>query len=255
MNTVKYLSLVIFSFSLFFLSCKDKSTFEEVDIDLGMDYYPLVIGKYISYKLDSVVYDVTGTGSIAINSSIFLKEEVVDSLRDNEGRLSYRIERSVKQNLSDPWVIKDVWITTQTETRVERVEENLRFIKMTFPISQGTVWDGNLFIDSELIIPIAGESIEIYKNWSYEFDKVGQPEMISDFNFDEVTTVFQSNNENLIELRFSQEKYAKGIGLVYKEMQILDRQCGGDISNCDGLTWEETADKGFVLRQTIIDHN
>jgi hypothetical protein len=67
-----------------------------------------------------------------------------------------------------------------------------------------------------------------------------------------VLTVREADSENLIELRRSRVKYAKGIGLVYRELWVLDTQC---IEQCDGKPWEEKAEKGFILSQTITAHN
>jgi hypothetical protein len=67
-----------------------------------------------------------------------------------------------------------------------------------------------------------------------------------------VVTVQNADSENLIELRLAHEKYARGVGLVYRELWILDTQC---IEDCIGMTWEQKAEKGFILKQTLIDHN
>src|SRR5690606_24012329 len=109
-----------------------------------------------------------------------------------------------------------------TSNGIEWIEENLRFIKMVFPLREGVEWNGNKHIDVTTIIPIAGESVEVFKSWSYEALSVGETEIIGDFVFDEVATLSQADSENLIELRYSQEKYAKNIGLVYREMKILE---------------------------------
>ena len=61
-----------------------------------------------------------------------------------------------------------------------------------------------------------------------------------------------SNSENVIELRFAKEQYAKNIGLIAKEYLILDTQC---IEDCIGMTWEEKAEQGFILRMKMIDYN
>ncbi len=249
--------------TLLLAGCKSKSVVEEFDeIDKGYDYFPLEVGKFMEYQVDSVVYDITAEGSIAIPSSSYLKELVVDTFRDNANRLIFRIERYTKKNLADDWKISDVWTANKDEQRAERTEENLRFIKMTFPLVANSTWNGNMFIDDTQIISVAGESVELYKSWNYEVLSVGESEEIGEVIYPDVSTLQQAQNENLIELRYSIEKYARGIGLVYREMQILDTQC---IPNCDlpnqppdcfcGISWEEKAEKGFTLRQTMINHN
>ena len=204
------------------------------------------------YQVDSVIYDITQSGTEQIFSTAFIKEEIVETFTDNTGRQVYRIERYYRQDETNPWEIKDVWTAGVRNNQAERTEENLRFIKMVFPLREGTIWNGNLFIDETTIIPIAGESLEVYKNWEYEVIGVGVPDEIRGIVYDEVATMTQANNENLIEYRYSLEKYAKNIGLIYKEMKILDTQC---IDACEGQPWEDKAEKGFILRQFLISHN
>ena len=123
---------------------------------------------------------------------------------------------------------------------------------MVFPLQDNLTWDGNRYIDETTTISIAGESIEVFKSWEYEVNYVGEPAVVNNVIFEQVTEIVQADNENLIELRESKEQYAKGVGLIYREMRILDTQC---ISQCEGQTWEEKAEKGFILRQILLDHN
>ena len=89
----------------------------------------------------------------------------------------------------------------------------------------------------------------MFKNWNYRLREFAVADTIGGMNYDEVMVIEQANNENSIELRRAQEKYAKGIGLVYRELYILDTQC---IADCEGQTWEEKAEKGMILKQTLI---
>ena len=57
---------------------------------------------------------------------------------------------------------------------------------------------------------------------------------------------------NLIELREAIEKYARNVGLIEKQMRILDTQC---IIECEGEPWEVKAEKGFILKQRILEFN
>lgn len=231
--------------------CSESTVTEDLDeVVQGIEYFPLEIGKFVSYQVDSTIFDVDGNSTAIINTTSFVKEEVSDTLRDNEGDLIYRIERFEKTNLDDPWAIKDVWVSKRTEFQAERVEENLRFIKMIFPLAEDATWNGNLYIDDRTIIPIAGESIEVFKNWSSELKLLGQPANIGDLFFDEVTTISHADSENLIELRQVTEKYAKGVGLVEREMWILDTQ---EIDQTK--PWELKAEKGYILKQTVMEHN
>ena len=241
--------------TLFFFSCKDEQVIEDFSIDLGYEYFPLEVGKFIVYQVDSMVYNIKSEGTID-STSFFIKEEITDTLLDNENRVNYRIERSVRNSPNDPWVIKDIWVSVRTENTAERVEENVRFIKLVFPLEVGSTWDGNQFVDKTTIISIAGETLELFKGWEdSEITSLAEPETINGISFEEVTTVVHVQNENLIEIREVIEKYAKNVGLVYKKMRILDTQCNGDLASCDGLPWEEKAEEGFILSCRVLDFN
>ncbi len=248
-STFSFLLLLLMLATNF--GCSESTVIEDLDeVVQGIEYFPLEIGKFISYQVDSTIFDVDGNLTAVINTTSFLKEEVSDTLRDNEGDLVYRIKRYVKSNMEDPWVTKDIWVSKRTEFQAERVEENLRFIKMVFPLAEAATWNGNLYIDERTVIPIAGESMEVFKNWSSELTLLGQPANVAGQFFEDVTTISHADSENLIELRQVTEKYAKGIGLISKEMWILDTQ---DIAPTD--PWELKAEKGYILKQTIMDHN
>ncbi|MEM9821115.1 MAG: hypothetical protein AAF985_08590 [Bacteroidota bacterium] len=228
-------------------SC-DKQNIAEVPQDTSPEYFPLAVGKFMIYEVDSVIYDIDLIDTV----HLFVKEEIVDTFIDNANRTNYRIERSERATESDPWQIKDVWVALQNGTTAERVEENFRFVKMVFPLSEGTSWDGNQFVDKDYILTIEGETLEIFKGWSSEVETVGLEETVNGMSFGEVTTIAHARNENLIELRESVEKYARNVGLIEKKIRILDTQC---IVECEGQPWEEKAEKGFILQQRILSFN
>lgn len=240
---------VVFAFQ----ACQSESTFEEYTIDFGYEYFPLEVGKYRTFAVDSTLYDIgDNEATIVTNSRTYVKLLIADTITDNLGRPGYKIERYERSSDTLQWLITDIWTATITNEGIEWVEENLRFLKMIFPLKDGIDWDGNKYIDITTIIPIAGESVEVFKSWSYEVLDMNESETIGDFAFENVATISQADSENLIELRYSLEKYAKGIGMVYREMKILDTQ---RIVGWENATWEEKAEKGFILTEQIIDWN
>ena len=228
------------------VSCKTEE--DNFSIDSGEDYFPLAIGQTWIYEMDSTIYDPNGAS--IINQSITqMRETIVDTLTDAAGNTLYKLEQFTRDSSDANWQIKNVYTTGIVNNQAQRTEENLKFIKLAFPLRENQSWDGNLFFDEFTIVKIAGESIEMFKNWNYRLREFAVADTIGGMNFDEVMVIEQANNENSIELRRAQEKYAKGIGLVYRELYILDTQC---IADCEGQTWEEKAEKGMILKQTLI---
>lgn len=254
-NIIAFCLLILGSFG-----CNKTVLDENFQVNLGHEYFPLEVGKYIVYEVDSIYYyfnDEIG-GIAKVESSSQIREEIVDTLRDNIGRQTFIIHRFYRKNDSQPWQIKDAWTSLKETQSAEKVEENLRFVKMVFPVEEDQTWDGNLFVDEEQNVPFiqfpSGDvlSIVMFKNWSYSVLSKDSPDVIGGNIFDETLQIIQADDENLIEKRYSVEKYAKNVGLIYKEQQILDTQC---ISECIGQPWEDKAEKGFILRMNAIDFN
>lgn len=229
------------------MACKDSQTLLDIEPDTSQEYFPLEVGKYLIYTVDSVFYREDASPDTV---RIMAREEITDTLRDNEGDLLYRVERSERADPSDPWQIRQVLSVKRTSTQAERIENNQRFITLTFPFQRNETWDGIGFNSDSLQITVRGEVIEIYKDWESQFEEIFVPQAFNTFIFDSTVSVFHANSNNFIERRFNREVYAKGVGLVIKEMQILDSQ----LSNGDRI-WPDDAEKGFTLRQTLIEHN
>ena len=105
-------ALAILSFTQF--SCNENTVPENLTIKKGYDYFPLEVGKYITYQLDSIIYHgQSGSDCIFVQdtASHFLKEKVVGTFEDNTGAVNYIIERFTSKNQNGPWQVTDVWNT------------------------------------------------------------------------------------------------------------------------------------------------
>lgn len=255
---IRYVFFILWIFISLTFAC-NKQTVEELDPDLGYEYFPLEIGKYLEYEADSIIYDPSAGGTEVLVSKTFVREEIIDTLRSNAGDLRFIVERSERSDTAQAWEVKRLLWLSRDETQAIRNEDNLQFISMVFPVEKGVAWNGNLFFDENLIIAVAGESIEMFKSWSYEFRSHGAAFNEEGLSFLDVVEVSMADNENLIERRYAREIYARDIGLVYRELLILDTQCevccNNDFALCESLPWEQKAEKGFILRQTIRAYN
>ncbi len=232
---------------LVLLTACSKNEVEDFQVEAGYNYFPTEVGSFIEYQVDSILYDPIE----AVDSSrTFVREVVVDTLKDNLGMTLYRIERFERQRDTLPWAVSRVYTIARSETQAFRTEENQRLIKMVFPVETGRDWNTTVFIDENVVVTIQGESIEMFKSWESEILSVGETETINGLEFSEVATISHADSDNLLEKRYVLEKYARGIGLVYRELWILDTQ---KIESTD--PWAVKAEKGFILRQTITNFN
>lgn len=252
--TVSVLTFFV-STMIFLSSCSEGTVTEDYDLDFGYDYYPLEVGKYLIYKTDSTTFNIGGGGVEILESSTFVKEEIIGITLDNEGDTTYIIERFKRLSLDEDWQITDVWTTKMTDRNVERTEENVKLVKMVFPLQEGVDFDATLFVDPTTTFTVAGENLEVYKDWNSEVLAVGATETIEGTTYNDVATISYADDENLIEKRYARSQYARGIGLVFREDWILDTQCGGDLAGCEFIPWEEKAEKGYIIKQVLLEHN
>jgi hypothetical protein len=243
---MRYFLLMLLPFCL---ACGKNET--ETLPKMGAEYYPLTIGKSITYQLDSIIYDTIGQGVLIDTFHLQAKEVIKDTFRNILGNLMYRIERFERKNNSADWVIKNIFAAQLSDNQAIRLENNMNFLKFPIPVFEKQTWDGNVLVDAGLKIIVAGETIEPFsKKWTFSAESLGKSETIGNKSFTEVLTVkAQTDPKILTEWRYQLEKYAKGIGLVYREVHILDAQ------RLDAnIVWEKKANKGYILRMTVLSY-
>jgi hypothetical protein len=236
-------------FLFFCLACSPNET--EMLPKMGAAYYPLAIGKSITYQIDSIIYDTISQNVKIDTYRLQAKEVLKDTFRNILGQLMYRIERFERKTATEPWDIKNVFAAQLNDNQAIRLENNLIFLKFPIPVFEKQTWDGNVLIDAGLKITVAGETIEPFsKKWTFSTESLGKAETIDNKNFTDVLTVkAQTDPKILTEWRYQLEKYAKGVGLVYREVKILDTQ------RLDAnIAWEKKASKGYILRMTVLSY-
>ena len=193
--------LIYSLFILFVLGCKKSKT---ETINYFYNYFPLHVGAWVQYDVIDILHSDAGS-----DTSIYeLKEIITEEFLDNEGRLTYRVERFSRLNSNFLWSIKDVWYSNVTHTTAEKIEENLRFTKLIFPVNNTKFWDGNAFNNLDI--------------WEYFYDSLHVNKTINNLTFDSTITIVQRDNENVVEYEKAEEIYAIDIGLIYKKHIDLD---------------------------------
>lgn len=254
------LFLLIAALALIINACGERVILDPEPADESqLAYFPLSIGKYVVYQVDSIIYDfAAGGGTLRDSSRTFVKEVTADTLRDQAGQLLFTIERCERKNDTDPWVLKSITTAARTATQAIRTEDNFRFLKLIFPFDRRSEWDGNIWVDENREIEIAGERMRPFTNWRYEVDSIDVQAVVGPFAFDSTLVVTEADDVNIIEHRYSRVRYAKHVGVVWREQWILDSQyCNQSPppTDCETRPWELKAEKGYILRQTVIAFN
>ena len=229
-------SLLILLLGMWFVysSCEKESA---PSVDLKYDYFPVDTGYWIIYEVEKTTYD-DFLDSVVVHTEE-IKEVIESVFEDNSGRPTYRIERYKRPIDSTQWTIENVWFANLTATTAERVEDNLRYIKLAFPIKVDRAWNGNAYIEIT-------KEIDYLRDWKYQVTELDVPMTIGGFSFDSTLTVVHQDRETLIEKVYSTEQYAKGVGMVYKELQTLEKQ---DVN----ASWTNPK-KGYILKMTLKDY-
>jgi hypothetical protein len=233
------------------ISCVKNET-TQIDIESDKNYFPLQVGKFMEYEADSILYR---QGMFLDSSRFYVREEMVSQSVDSLG-LYYTIVRSQRNNPADAWVPTETYTARIIGQSAIRNESNLFFIKLVFPLTVGSTWNGLAHIQTDQVFDVEGESVEVYQNWeSFRIREPVGTYTQGTLNFTEVITVQQTDEDDIISKRYALEKYARGVGLVYKEMIILD--CNATVNDCSrsSLPWKDRATKGFIFRQHITRYN
>ncbi|MDX1406854.1 MAG: hypothetical protein R3330_01940 [Saprospiraceae bacterium] len=249
---MRYLSTgVLLGFLL--LSCGESVIHPEPD--RGYEYFPLKVGASWTYQVDSIIFDDGGSINVLDTVSGFVNERITGRTTDLTGDTVYTLERRHRELITDPWTTTHIWTISRDDYRAVRNEENVRLVKMSFPLDTGSRWDPLRFVSPDTEVPVGTELIEMYTNWSGAVLAIGHPKTVGDLMFGDVMTCQQADDDNEIERRYVREQYARGIGLITRNDTILDSYCKriGQIEPCFGLSWMEKGEKGYILQQQLID--
>lgn len=245
-----YILALVFSFFLF--QC-GKETIEEPK-DPGYSYFPFQLNNVWTYQVDSVVYDPFGSIGTKVVTSNFEKNLVKDYFILDQDTM-IRVEQLISASQKGPFTFSRNIFIKKNRSGIFFTENNFTFLRCIFPFITGSKWEGNALINENTEIQIAGEKMQPFKGWiPYRVSKKVAKDSVLQLTFDNVITINETQSENIIEYRKSFVKYANQIGEIYREMWILDSQCGGNPADCLGKTWEEKAEKGYILKKYLLDY-
>ncbi len=236
---------------LFLMYSCTKSETEILDPStFGYEYFPVAIGKSWTYQMDSIVY--SEKVFVKKDTSVsFIREEVVDSFRNVENKLVYRLDVYYTRDTNTPWELVSASFIQKNESQLIKTENGLDYLKLIFPVRKNKSWEGNSRIHSKTEMVIGNEILQPFGDiWYYSYDYINQKERLNLFNFENVCQVAEADYDGFLEKRYSYAKYAKDVGLVYKELWLLDTQ-----NTDDSIPFENRANKGMILRQTLVSYH
>ena len=217
---------------LFFAACHTK----EVPVDLkksGYSYFPLEEGSYKIYAVEVTNYSITAN---PITRKYQLKEVIAPKYTDLSGQEAFHVHRFYRNSAQESWKSEpdSIWSAKVDGYRATRIENNIAFVKLAFPVQENHKWDGNNF--------------NSLGNENYTLTGLHKPYQVAGQTFDNTLQVTHSQVDDNCGKDLRLEIYADNIGLVYKESAVLEYVQSNNI--CDG---QKKINYGFTSTQTLIN--
>lgn len=218
-------------FVLLLFGCERDSSLADVG-RLGLDYFPLQQGNFAVYNVQEVEYTILGQ---EVNSEYQLMIEI-STVFQNDDEDIYTINRYTRATTTEDWELSNVWSAQKDNYRAVIVEENIAYQKLSFPVGNDISWDGNALNTSE------------YED--YYFQKAGEAFTTDDETLydNTVTVVHNDLLDKIVTTDYRIEVYAKDIGLLFKESNIINYCTDPD---CLG---QEIIETGKIYRQSLIEY-
>lgn len=195
-NAKKY--ILFCAFTVLVLACK-KDRIDNFVYNGGREYFPLIPGATYEYLVDSINYnDFTQR----VDSFQYYVQEKYDSFfSDNLNEPAMRVVINVRNDTTEKWSFSKVIYKKNTTQFAEKVEDNRRYLLMSFPIQEEAYWNLNLRSNqSEFMIFYTG----LFQNYN-----IGLFRNISS------VSVEREPLKNAIEEVAYKEVYGKNIGLLF----------------------------------------
>ena len=177
----------------------------------GKDFFYPLLGQAVIYDVQEIQYALTSLPTV---KNYQLKEVVASFFTDSDGKEALRIERYRRENDTQKWEIDSVFLAKKEIDKALKTENNVTYVKLIFPVSEGLKWNGNAY--------------NSLGNNTYELKKLNQSFQTNGQNFPQTLTIIQQNDSTLVDLKRRLEVYAVGIGMIYQEKINLSYCNSGD---------------------------
>ncbi|MDP2176448.1 MAG: hypothetical protein Q8K70_11115 [Bacteroidota bacterium] len=205
MRTVIFLLFISFCFS----TCK-KDLYDENNRNLGKEYINQNLKFKIIYNVEEIVFDDFTLSSdtfkyqiMKINDTFFL---------DNLNEPVLRCETYKREKDSMKWEFVDAYFNKLNTNKFEIIENNNRYLKLSFPISDDVYWNSNAF--------------NTENNSMVHYSKIKVKETTANYFFPNVIVIKNDPVNNIVRERYFEEKYAEKIGLIYMNKIYIDKNAG-----------------------------
>ena len=213
----------IFGLVIIGLAC-NKEVIEPANTLSVEDYFPLDSGMYWIYDVQKIEIDAPIGKFDTINFE--LKMLIKDFDKDIE---MYEFWRYSRADSTMPWINYDIVTVSVDQLTIQWVENNLRYVKLTNPIAENKIWDGNIY--------------NILSPWNYFYSNFESSFENEYLVVTDVIKVDQRNVSNFLQSEKAWELYGKNVGLVFKYEEVLVLESNqpktGHIDRFDLITFKK----------------
>ena len=206
----KFSLIALLAILLAFTSCSKEV--EEAP-DMGYDYMPTEQGLFISYQVQSIIWD---DNNQTVDTTNYQVKMVIDtSFTDNSNRKSYRWIRYIKTDTTN-WKYDHSYALTKTNELLETVEGNNRYVRLAFPVRLGSSWDLNAFNTKDKL--------------KAQYIDVDVSKSIGGKSFNKCAIVLYEDNSSLINYYYQEDIYARNVGMVKRSNIHIYKKVSGEIT-------------------------
>lgn len=239
-------------------SCKKTVSFQGNRLS---DYYiNLQVGKYITYRMDSLTFYYYGQNDTI--TSYLAKDSVEKQTVDNSGATVWLVTRYLSDTTGSFWSPSITYVVSSSASAIDVTEDNLRFIKLAFPMDLGYSWTGNTYLPynpyQDFFLYSDYNNLDL-TTWNYQYTQVNQPFTVGNgTTYDSTATVLQIADSTNVPITlpnvfasatYWSETFARHIGMIYRHTEMWEYQPPTPDGSQQGYKI------GFGLTMSIVDHN
>lgn len=245
---LKPVSVLALAALLFFACCKKQP--DNFSVNYQYNYYPIDSGHSITYNVDSVTFNYDGINWNRDTVQYQMMVVFGDTIHDLLDSVNFLLSYYTRPNASSAWSAPYVTYCLRTQTNIQVIENDIRFIKLVFPPQLNETWNGNLYVPVDNNI---NSAYTTFQGWTgYTYENVDTSMMLNGLNYNNAVVVSEDNSINNLTKNLRTEVYAPNVGMIYQEWESLDKNnsIGGNIT----LGWDTGAAQGFSIHMWAIAH-
>ncbi|GAB4221693.1 MAG: hypothetical protein Kow0075_17380 [Salibacteraceae bacterium] len=205
-------------------ACRNQSG--DDGFDSGKNYLPLSVGNWQEFLIDSIFIDDFSQSSET--TSFWVRYTVSDTFIDLEGRTAYQVLVEKRYSDTASYRPNHQFAVVVDGFRAEVDKFSMRTVALVFPPASGKTWDANAF--------------NAFPEQLFRYDYVDKATAVGALSFDSTLRVLQTvDTANFVEKSYAEERYARSVGLIYREQYHIVRKL--------------QADSGFHLIQRIVGYS